>query len=129
MFCVNCGKPLSADMKFCPECGQSAGDAQPPAVSRQTTRADKNPFAISGIVCSSVGLMLPIPVVDMLVSLAGTALSIAGVRRTRLRGLAVAGIVIGALGAVGALVMLLTNPGAYSDIWELISGSVAPKHN
>lgn len=79
----------------------------------------KNPLAIWGFVSASVGLMLPVPIVDIAVALAGVVMSSIGVNKVKMRGLAIAGIIIGAIGVIGALLILSTDPDFYSDIWGL----------
>ncbi len=115
MYCQKCRQQIPDGSQFCPQCGgqQNVGCIVPMAPADEA----KNPLAIWGFVCAVVGLFLPIIVIDLLFSAAGTVMSGIGAKKTKMRGLAIAGIVIGAIGIIGALMLLATEPEFYSDIW------------
>ena len=105
MYCQKCGQEITDEVRFCSQCdGQQnvVGDFSPMTLS---STEDKNPLAVWGFVCAIVGLGLPISGIDIILSAAGAMMSIMGVKKVKMRGLAVAGIVIGVIGVVGALVI------------------------
>lgn len=112
MYCPECGKPVDPGANFCPGYGKARGGGCSPPT------ATGNPLAIWGFVCSLLGLVLPLKYADIIISAAGAAVSIVAVNRPGLRGLAIAGIVIGLAGAVGAAFILLTEPEFYTDLWK-----------
>ena len=116
MYCQKCRQQIPDGSQFCTQCGgqQKVGGIASLAPADET----KNPLAVWGFVCAVVGLFLPIIVIDLLFSAAGTVMSGIGAQKTKLRGLAIAGIVIGAIGVIGALMLLVTEPEFYFDIWD-----------
>lgn len=55
MFCSNCGKKISEDVKFCPECGQQVGSVQhPQLVLPQMPRQPKS-RVIAVVLCIFLG--------------------------------------------------------------------------
>jgi hypothetical protein len=120
VYCGQCGKQLSDGTNFCPRCGYSQGQGDLEVVSaNDRDDAGNNPQAVWGFVCALVGLFLPLPVIDMITSVVGIVLSAAGLKKQRYKGLAIAGTVLGVLGALGAIMMLAVDPGFYEEIWGL----------
>ncbi len=89
-FCSNCGKPVTDDIKFCPDCGSELD--RPVSnfnseVRGQSTNTNSNGYAVAGFILS------------FLFALLGLIFSIIGLNKANERngagkGLATAGIVI-----------------------------------
>ena len=89
MFCRNCGKDIDDSAVVCPHCGVATKSTPDPAAA--PAPATSNGMAIAGFVLSLLGI-----------SLVGLILSIIGLKKSKElggagRGLAIAGIVIGAV--------------------------------
>lgn len=120
-FCLNCGAEIREDAAFCPECGakQAAAQSEEKEVVVQEKhiyvhnvkeeQAPKgrgaNGLGIAGFILNIIGLILSwIPVVNvasLVVTIVGEVLAVVGlivgiVKRKRL-GLAIAGLVLGAI--------------------------------
>lgn len=93
----------------------------PPAGGGAGRPTGQNGPAIGALVCGILGLVLfLIPVLGLLLAVIGIALGIVGVRRARDpatpgRGLSIAGIVTGALGALLGLWLLVGLVGIFTD--------------
>lgn len=90
MFCKNCGKEIDDKASVCVHCGV--------AVENEALKTDKkvNAFGIAGFVVSLVSLYLGI--YFCIASVVGLVLSIVGMtqmKKCRVNGLAVAGLVLG----------------------------------
>lgn len=107
MYCTKCGQSISDGTNFCLNCGKP--------------ESQYNLLVIYGFICSVVGLLLPIPVIDFVISGAGAVLCLIGIQKPSLRVLGIIGAVIGVLGFVIGLGILITDPGFYSDMWKDIA--------
>jgi len=115
-FCSNCGAEVSDGFAFCEKCGTPVDGGAPQAAGAPVYNAqqsyaqpqDKNGLAIGGFVCSLVGFLC-----CQLVTPVGLILSIVGLSKAKKlngagKGLAIAGIIIGAIGiALGILYIIL----------------------
>ena len=119
MYCGQCGKQLSEGTNFCPRCGygQAQGGFECASANVQYD-TENNPPAVWGFICALVGLFVPLPIIDMIISVVGIVLSVVGLKKKRYKGFAIAGIILGVLGAFGALVLLAVDPGFYGEIWD-----------
>ena len=126
-FCSNCGAEVSDGFAFCEKCGTpvQAPENQAPSYNAPqyapAAKQDSNGMAIGGFVCSLVGLLL---CCGGIVSIIGLVLSIIGLSKSKQmngsgKGLAIAGIIIGALGAVATIfTIILYAIGALGTIVE-----------
>jgi hypothetical protein len=123
-YCRQCGQPVEEDSRFCAACGSEQPGAGP-AVAATETPANPPPesppgvppkasapgIAIAGFVLAIVGLLVP------LLGLVGVVFSGIGYARARRqgqpRGLALAGIIIGAVATVVAVVVLILTVAAF----------------
>ncbi len=127
-FCANCGAEVSDGYAFCEKCGTPVNDAAPQAapagqpVYNQYGPAPQqqagNGMAVGGFVCSLIGLLL---CCGGIVSIVGLILSIIGLNKSKQlngagKGLAIAGIILGAIGVLcGVLVGILYGIGAFAE--------------
>jgi Ni/Fe-hydrogenase subunit HybB-like protein len=73
---------------------------------------------VLGFIFSLAGIFLPIPVLDVMISIAGLVLSIVGmIGNRRYRGLAIAGLVISIFSIIGGIVLIMFAPWFYHGIW------------
>ena len=117
-FCASCGAEVSDGYAFCEKCGAPVDGA--PAAAQPTYNAavpakQSNGMAIGGFVCSLIGFLL---CCGGIVSIVGLVLSIIGLNKSKQlngagKGLAIAGIIIGAIGVIcGIVVGILYGIGA-----------------
>lgn len=112
MYCKKCGKLISDDANFCPHCGASSSE---PMVSVEETnntapcakKSGVNIVGIIGFVLSIVCLFIDpyyvCSVFAVILSCAGVAIS----SENGLKGLSIAGLVIGLIGLVLNIVLKL----------------------
>lgn len=101
-FCPTCGKEIEDGATFCPHCGAPVGQTTQQPTQQYTQpvqQSQSNGFAIAGFVCS------------FFFSIVGLILSIIGLNKSKTlggngRGLAIAGIVISAIGFVLSIFVL-----------------------
>jgi type IV pilus assembly protein PilA len=110
-FCAACGNSMSADDKFCRVCGRapSAGSAVTPATSAPPAPVappETSGKAIASLICGILFLIPPFAIVAIVLG----HLSLSQIRKSggRLQGdgLAIAGLVLGYLGAVPVLLII-----------------------
>lgn len=116
MFCHSCGSQIADSIKYCPQRGVQIKYISAHKLS-SASHQEKNPLAIWGFVIALVGLMLPLALVDLIESTAGIVMSSIAAKRVWMRGLALAGIITGTIGLIGALVIMFIYPDFCSDIW------------
>ena len=124
-FCSNCGAEVSDGFAFCEKCGTpvQAPENQAPSYNAPqyapSAKQDSNGMAIGGFVCSLVGFLC-----CQLVTPVGLILSIIGLSKAKQmngngKGLAIAGIIIGAIGVVVfILTIILYAIGALGTVVE-----------
>ena len=124
-FCANCGAEVSDGFAFCEKCGTpvQAPENQAPSYNAPqygpAAKQENNGMAIGGFVCSLVGFLC-----CQLVTPVGLILSIIGLSKAKQmngngKGLAIAGIIIGAIGvAVFILTIILYAIGALGSVVE-----------
>lgn len=101
-YCRRCGVKLEEGMRFCPSCGAAVTEAYPGQVSGAAPRprtASSNGLAVAGFVVSLVSLLINflgiVGIVGLILS--GIGLSQASREGDNRRGMALAGVIIGAL--------------------------------
>ena len=113
-YCTNCGKENEDQVKFCSDCGKefvennaegSAVVAQPAAKAKPTKNSG---MAVAGFVLSLVGVLI----IPILFGALGCAFSGVGLAQTskgalKGKGLAIAGLIIGAFNVGYGIVTLL----------------------
>ncbi|TCT16247.1 hypothetical protein EDC18_102264 [Natranaerovirga pectinivora] len=110
MFCYKCGNEIDDEAEICTQCGVRVKELPEPK--------KKNTFGIWGFVLAGIGFFIPIIFLDLLTSIAGVGLSTVGLlKKDEGKGFAIAGLVIGILGIIAALVLLITEPEFYSELW------------
>jgi hypothetical protein len=124
-FCANCGAEVSDGFAFCEKCGTpvQAPENQAPSYNAPqygpAAKQESNGMAIGGFVCSLVGFLC-----CQLVTPVGLILSIIGLSKSKQmngsgKGLAIAGIIIGAIGvAIFILTIILYAIGAIGSVVE-----------
>ena len=124
-FCANCGAEVSDGFAFCEKCGTpvQAPENQTPSYNAPqygpAAKQESNGMAIGGFVCSLVGFLC-----CQLVTPVGLILSIIGLSKSKQmngsgKGLAIAGIIIGAIGvAIFILTIILYAIGAIGSVVE-----------
>jgi uncharacterized membrane protein YvbJ len=124
-FCANCGAEVSDGFAFCEKCGTpvQAPENQAPSYNAPqygpAAKQENNGMAIGGFVCSLVGFLC-----CQLVTPVGLILSIIGLSKSKQmngsgKGLAIAGIIIGAIGvAIFILTIILYAIGAVGSVVE-----------
>ena len=124
-FCASCGAEVSEGYAFCEKCGAPVDGAQAapaqPVYNAAAPAKQSNGMAIGGFVCSLLGF-LGVLCCGGLLSIVGLILSIIGLKKAKEldgagKGLAIAGIVLGALGLLGGA------------IWTIISIIAAAAEN
>ena len=117
MFCRNCGGEMPESASVCARCGFYAG-GQP--VSAVHAQRGGNGLSIGGFVCAVASFLVPVPVVNTILAIVGVVLSTVSLTQNRpLKGLAIAGVVIGVFATIGTLAILITEPEFYREIWEM----------
>lgn len=119
--CPFCREEIKQQAVKCKHC-QTMLHQNPDGQQQPSMDAKGNPLAIWGFFCALFGLLLPVPFIDLVISLAGGIISIIAVRNQNLLGFSIAGIVIGVIGFIGAIVLLATEPEFYGEVWKLIGG-------
>jgi len=124
MFCGGCGKGLAADERFCSQCGGQANTSQQRFQSHNTVGVNanditmmhgqqnhqpRNGMAVAGFVCALIGIFIfPLEIIGLVFSILGL------VRANKMggigRGMAIAGIVLGAIG-IGTLIWSIVQNG------------------
>ena len=108
VYCRNCEAQISDKAAICVHCGVST--------SFSTKRSGVP--GVLGFIFSLAGIFLPIPVLDVMISIAGLVLSIVGmIGNRRYRGLAIAGLVISIFSIIGGIVLIMFAPWFYHGIW------------
>ena len=54
MICKNCGKEISDNAKFCPECGEKMNAANYKNIIEEINEAKMNPFCIAGVILAAL---------------------------------------------------------------------------
>ncbi|MCL2522127.1 MAG: hypothetical protein FWE36_04625 [Erysipelotrichales bacterium] len=103
MFCCKCGAQLQADSRFCTSCGNQTGVVNTPSNYYYPKKTLGSGEATASIILGAVAFFLPIPVLDIMVGIAGLILGIVA-RKKGSEGIAVVGIVISIIGTINALI-------------------------
>lgn len=107
IYCRNCGTQINDKAIVCVHCGTSTIGSQ---------KGSGTP-GILGFIFAIIGLILPIPLIDLLFAIVGLVLSIIGVTGNRhYKGLAIAGLVISIFAVIGCIKLLFT-PWGYEQFW------------
>ena len=117
MFCRNCGKEVSNDVFFCPECGEqqprmtTAPNNGANNFNYQTGGAQTNSYntlCIVGLVVSVISLFLNLLGIVGIAGIVVSALGLINCEKTKEKGknLSILGIVIGSLSVLWALAVL-----------------------
>lgn len=117
-FCKNCGAQLNTDNGFCPSCGAQVGTVTTNPVNAVNTGEKDN--TVTAFILSLLGFLcctyLAIP--GMIMSILSLQKMNKGELATKNKGLAIAGIVLGALG----ILMLVKNLVAPNpDVTEMVN--------
>ncbi len=116
MFCRNCGGEMPESAAACMRCGFYMGGQPVRAVH---VERGGNGLPVGGFICGLVGLGLPVPVIDVIVGIVGAALcTISLIQNRPLKGLAIAGLVIAIVAVIGGLILLISEPEFYRELWE-----------
>lgn len=119
MFCSNCGHKLNEGEAFCPNCGQKKEDSPNLGSSNQSTvngsgvvnskAGTTNTMAILSLVFSVLGLLIAgLPLGIISVCFGATALNhLKSFPEEKGKGLAIAGIAIGAFDIIAVVIQLL----------------------
>lgn len=119
MFCSNCGHKLNEGEVFCPNCGQKKEDSTNLGSSNQSTvngsgvvnskAGTTNTMAILSLVFSVLGLLIAgLPLGIISVCFGATALNhLKSFPEEKGKGLAIAGIAIGAFDIIAVVIQLL----------------------
>ena len=119
MFCSNCGHKLNEGEEFCPNCGQKKEDSPNLGSSKQSTvngsgvvnskAGTTNTMAILSLVFSVLGLLIAgLPLGIISVCFGATALNhLKSFPEEKGKGLAIAGIAIGAFDIIAVVIQLL----------------------
>ena len=118
MFCIKCGKQLEEGTSFCPSCGTSQESIATPPVSNSyqpQESASTNTMAIVGFVVSIISLLINF---WGIIGIAATILSVLGYINSskngqKGKGLALAGIIIGAISILWGCIALLVLGGLF----------------
>ena len=110
-FCVECGKELKDDEKFCPSCGtktdEPVAEESTPITSvtvtstTPTTSGGNNDIAIAGFICALLGLNI----VGLILS--GIGLANASKCGDKNKGLALAGVIISCIRLVLTIIIII----------------------
>ncbi len=109
MYCINCRKEIKDGSSFCSECGAAQSTVNPtethPYKQQKRANVPYNTLCIIGIVLSAISLFWP------LIGIGGFILSRIGLKQVREsdergRELAIAGMVVGAITFIYAIVVL-----------------------
>lgn len=107
-FCKNCGKEINMDSGFCPSCGTKVGEN---TNVNNVSDASKKDNTVAAFVLSLLGFLcctyLAIP--GLIMSIMSLQSMNNGTLSTKNKGLAIAGIILGALGII-ILINNLVNP-------------------
>ena len=116
MFCINCGKEISDESKFCSECGaknvaQNSGDngTQGSSVSQSVVqKASWNAMCIVGLALSGVSLLISLYGIVAGAGIVISTLRVMECRRKNKNGriCAILGIVIGVVSVAYAYIMM-----------------------
>ncbi|MCL2679179.1 MAG: DUF4190 domain-containing protein [Dehalococcoidia bacterium] len=114
MFCSKCGTQTTNDSLYCSNCGNrlaaSTAATQPPAAGTQTKRT--NSMAIASLALGIIGFVIPIIITSILAIIFG----IVGMNNIKNnpnqegKGLAIAGIILGAAFLVLFILILIVFP-------------------
>jgi hypothetical protein len=113
-FCASCGAEVSDGYAFCEKCGapvEGTPAAQQPVYNAAAPAKPSNGMAIGGFVCSLLGF-LGFICCGSILCIPGLILSIIGLNKSKQlggagKGLAIAGIILGALGLVSGLISFI----------------------
>ena len=108
MFCKTCGKEINDNAVICPHCGCATSE-QTTAASEINTEKKFNGLALAGFIVSLASLLINL---WGIVGLTGMILSIVGLTQINKnghkgKGLAITGIVVGAIGVVYAIYVII----------------------
>ena len=106
MFCSKCGHNLAnSSGNFCPECGT-------PKVSQQTNfEQGEQPGkgkAVASLILGITAMVLPIPVLDLIIGIAGIILAISSKNDGYVGGMRTAGFVCSIIGTIFAAIFTYT---------------------
>lgn len=106
MFCKTCGKEINDNAVICPYCGCSTENA---VKKEEKERPKLNVLSLVGFILSLVSLLLSL---YGIVAIAGLVLSIVGLYQCskngeRLKGLAIAGIIVSAVSIVYTIIVII----------------------
>lgn len=107
MYCSKCGKEFKEEAQFCPYCGQNI--AMPSSFCEGYKEEKYNVCAIVGFVLSLVSLFISIYGIVNIVAVIVSAIGLKQIKETNESGsgLAIAGIIIGAISVAITLVVLV----------------------
>lgn len=95
--CTKCGRELTGEDVFCPECGE-----RNPSAAGADSRSGLNVLAIVGMGLSVIGL----PLAGLIVSIIALKRAVPDRFRNPLAGLSKAGIIVGAAATVYSILMI-----------------------
>ncbi len=116
--CPECAREISDRAYSCPHCGYIVPKVPPLAVPEPDPAPDAKrtgfEYGVWGFVLALFSLFLPVAYLDLLLAIVAFILSmIAITRKGRRKGLAIAGVVISIVSAIGALTLLAVGPWVY----------------
>ena len=109
VYCKNCGMQIEDGSVYCPKCGATQKVAAPSFTADSPAPATNNTLAIVGFVVALISLLINF---WGIVGIAATILSVLGYlgckqKNQKGKGLAIAGIVIGAISVVWGAISLM----------------------
>ena len=114
MFCSNCGKDVANDMKFCDKCGNRLYNETESLEVNNTdgqmnTKPKLNIMALVGFILGCVSLLINFWGIVGIIALVFSIVGYAQISNNSEggKGLAIGGIILGAIGIVYGFVMLL----------------------
>ena len=119
-FCRNCGKEINIETSFCPSCGTKIEDINPATnVETINIQSEKKDNTVAAFVLSLLGFLcctyLAIP--GLIMSIMSLQNMNNGTISTKNKALAIAGIVLGALGII-VMINNLVNPN--TEVAEMV---------
>jgi len=102
MFCNICGAQLQINSKFCTNCGNKLEETTNYNYMHRKQQAGQGE-AIASIVLGLIAFTLPIPILDLIIGIAGLVLAYLAKKKGR-EGIATAGLVISIIGTMAAMI-------------------------
>lgn len=107
--CKECGKEISDEASFCPNCGYSVNNSNATEINNQSNNYVKtNGFAVAGFVISLVSLLINFwGIVGLLGTIfSAIALNEINKHNEKGKGMAIAGLIIGIIGIIWGIIVL-----------------------